>query len=164
MNKSSFLNAALLLAVSITGLQLQAQPQSNLPAFSMMLTNGKTYQTTQLSKSKPTVLIYFAPDCEHCQVLLKAFFQKITAFKNTEVLLVTFKPVADLVGFEKSYKTAKYPYLHVGAETAPLYLQRFFNLQKTPFTVLYNKAKNMIASYKDETPVEEIIRQLKNIK
>lgn len=165
MKKLSFLFSILLLSVIVAiGLQVHAQAQNKLPPFSMLLTNGKTYSTTNLSKNKPTVLIYFAPDCEHCQVLIKAFFKKIAEFKNTQVLMVTFKPVNELVDFEKSFKTHSYSNVHVGAETNPLYLQAFFNLQKTPFTALYDKDRNLLVSYKKDTTVDELIKQLKNVK
>lgn len=165
MKKPLFLFSGLwLLAMLVTCRPAQAQLQNRLPPFGMMLTNGKLFTTAGLSQYKPTVLIYFAPDCEHCQVLLKAFFKKPEAFKNAEVLLVTFKPVKELIAFEKSFHTHAYANVHVGAETNPLYLQSFFNLQKTPFTALYDKAKNLLASYKNDTPVDELMMRLKAIK
>lgn len=165
MKKSSFIFLALLLLMIITGsLQVQAQTQSQLPPFSMLLTNGKVFTTTDLSTIKPTVLIYFAPDCDHCQLLMKAFFKRTAAFKNVQVLMVTFKPLNDLVAFEKSFKTNTYSNIHLGAETKPMYLQAFYKLQNTPFTALYDKSKNLVASYKKDTSVNDLINRLKTLK
>jgi peroxiredoxin len=154
----------LLLSILINCLVLQVQAQNKLPPFSMLLSNGKTFSTEGLSLQKPTLLIYFAPDCDHCQTLMKAFFKKAVAFKNTQVLMVTFKPVADLNDFEKSYRTQKHPNIYVGAETKPLYLQAFYKLQNTPFTALYDKSKNLVASYKKDTTVTDLIKRLKSLK
>ena len=165
MKTRPFLNLVVLLFFNlICSLPLYAQAQNKLPPFSMFLTNGKTFTTAALSPKKPTVLIYFAPDCDHCQVLMKAFFKKAVAFKNTQVLMITFKPVAELSDFEKSYGTQKHPNIYVGAETKPLYLQTFFKLQNTPFTALYDKNKTLVASYKKDTTVTDLLKRLKGLK
>ena len=69
-----------------------------------------------LPKTKPLVLIYFDPDCDHCQKLMKEFFQKIDAFKKAEIIMVTFKPVEEVAAFEKQHNTQKYPNIIVGTE------------------------------------------------
>ncbi len=165
MKKTCFLFSILVFAaVWLTGLQLYAQARNKLPPFDMILTNGKTFTTSNLSATKPTVLIYFAPDCDHCQTLMKAFFKKAAAFKKAQVLMVTFKPVKELTAFEKSFGTSKYSNVYVGAETKPLYLQAFYKLANTPFTALYDKNKTLIASYKKDTTVTDLIKRLKSLK
>ena len=125
MKKTSLLLLIIVLTSTLAvRLPLHAQLPNSLPAFTMLLTDGKTFGTMDLPRSKPVLLIYFAPDCEHCQLLLNEFFQKIAAFKNIQVLLVTFKPVRDLVAFEKSFKTRAYPNLHVGMQKLSLYTSR----------------------------------------
>ncbi|HVF82406.1 MAG TPA: hypothetical protein VM884_10745 [Flavisolibacter sp.] len=164
MKKTPFLLTAFLLFATIGTLQAQAQNQSKLPLFSMLLTNGKVLTTTNLSPAKPTILIYFAPDCEHCQVLMNAFFKRPAAFKNAQVLMVTFKPLNELGRFEESFKTYKYSNIYVGAETKPLYLQTFYKLQNTPFTALYDKSKNLVASFGKETSVDNLLKKLESLK
>lgn len=58
----------------------------SIPDFMMQLTNGKMFTTKDLSKSKPVIIIYFAPDCEHCQVLIKSLLKKITEFKKPQII------------------------------------------------------------------------------
>lgn len=143
---------------------LQSEAQSTaMPAFKMLQTNGKFYSAADLPKGKPVVLIYFAPDCEHCQQLLTAFFKKIEAFKKAQVVLVTFKPVSDLPLFERSYQTAKYPNVKVGTEGTTYYLRLFYNLQTTPFTALFDKTGKLVYSYRKEPPVEDLIKRLNTL-
>lgn len=151
-------------SIALCGTVSFAQYQNKLPTFSMRLTNGHTVSTINLPSDKPTVLIYFAPDCDHCQLLMKDFFKRIAAFKKTQIIMISFEPISALGVFEKNFQTHKYANIQVGSEMVPLYLQKFYQLQHTPFTALYDKNKNLIVSYKNFTPLQSLITRLKQLK
>lgn len=132
-----------------------------LPDFKMKLTNGTIFSSAQVSHQKPLILIYFAPDCEHCHVLMKQIFSQINTFKNTQMVLVTFEPLEMLPPFEKEFHTAKYANIKVGSEVQPLFLQKYYQLQHTPFSALFDKHGKLIVSYKDYTPLDDLIKKLK---
>src|SRR5687768_15181426 len=115
-------------------LSLKAQPAKVggglLPAFRMTKTTGRVFESRQLAGGRPVLLIYFAPDCDHCMVLLDAFFKKVADFKNAEIVLVTFKPVQDLLLIEKKYGTARLSNLHVGTEGLSFFLRNYYRMQK----------------------------------
>ena len=160
--KFTFLFAAILFtSVVITSTKVIAQ---SLPSFEMKLTNGKTFSSKNLSHSKPLIIIYFAPDCEHCQILMDAIFKKITAFKNSQIVLVTFKPLNEVVDFEKHYQTYKYQNIKVGIESPVFFFRNYYQLENTPFTALFNKQGKLIISYKKDTPVDGLIKHLKQLK
>lgn len=140
-----------------------AQQKTTMPPFKILQTNGSFYTAADLPKGKPVVLIYFAPDCEHCQELLSAVFKKIDAFKKAQLVLVTFKPVSDLPLFERSYGTAKYPNIKVGTEGNTYQLRLFYNVQTTPFTALYDKTGKLVYSYRKEPPVDDLIKRLNSL-
>lgn len=140
-----------------------AQAADKLPSFSMMLSSGRYYQATDIPKGKPVLLIYFAPDCDHCHTLMNEFFKRPNDFKTAEVVMVTFKPASDLPAFEQAYKTFLYPNIKVGTEGNTYYLQRLYNLQKTPFVALYNKEGKMISSYRKDPSLEKLSKQLKQL-
>src|SRR3954471_18658891 len=73
---------------------------SPIPAFKMLLTNGKYFTNKDLQKNKPLVLIYFAPDCEHCIALMDQVFKKIHQLDKASVVLITFKAPGEIVPFE----------------------------------------------------------------
>lgn len=159
MNKNKFFKTVIFfLAISFYSFVSNAQ---TLPAFKIKLSNGKVFSFSDVSHQKPLILIYFAPDCEHCQVLMKQIFSQISTFKNTQMALVTFEPVQMLLSFEKEFHTAKYSNIKVGSETQPLFLQKYYQLQHTPFTALFDKNGKLIVSYKDYTPVNDLIKKLK---
>jgi thiol-disulfide isomerase/thioredoxin len=138
-----------------------AQP---VPPFKMLLTNGKTFTSKNLPQCKPVIIIYFSPDCEHCQTLMNAFFKKVNDFKNTEVVMVTFRPLSEVAGFEKTYRTYKYSNIIVGTEVPVFFFKMYFNLMKTPFTVLYDKQGQYRYSYREETPIDDLQMRLRMLK
>ena len=133
----------------------------SLPSFNMQLTNGKLFSGKDLSRQKPVIIIYFAPDCEHCQTLMNAFFKRIRDFKKAQIVMVTFKPVQEVAEFEKNYHTIKYPNIKVGTEIPVFFFRAYYKVENTPFTALYDKYGKLIISYKKETPVDDLIKHLK---
>jgi hypothetical protein len=75
---------------------------SAIPPFKILLTNGSYYTPNDIEKNKPFILIYFAPDCDHCTVLLDKLFQNMHQLDNASVALVTFRSPAELLGVEKN--------------------------------------------------------------
>lgn len=132
-----------------------------LPAFKMKLSNGKIFSSSEVSHKKPLIIIYFAPDCEHCQILMNGIFKKINEFKNAEILMATFESDAAVAGFVKQYQTAKYPNIKVGTEIPVFFFRKYYQLEHTPFTALFDKNQKLIISYKDYTSVDDLIKHLK---
>lgn len=143
--------------------QFQKVDSYRIPAFKMTMSDGKVFNSSQLTKNKPVVLIYFAPDCDHCIVMLDQVFKNIHQLDKTNVVLVTFKPVQDLRAFEKKYQVAKYPNIKVGTEGTSYYLRNFYRLDKTPFTAVYDKTGKLAYFYKDDPPVNEMLTRLKKL-
>ncbi|MEO6722660.1 MAG: redoxin domain-containing protein [Ferruginibacter sp.] len=161
--KCSFLSA-IIASLFFVILPVSKVLSQTLPSFQMQLANGQTYTSKNVLPAKPLVLIYFAPDCDHCTILMDAIFKKIDQFKSSQIVMVTFKPLDEVVDFEKHYQTSKYQNIKVGTEKPMFYFKNYYQLVNTPFTALYDKKGKLIASYKKETPVDELIRQLKMIK
>ena len=132
-----------------------------LPAFKMKLSNGKIFSSSEVSHTKPLIIIYFAPDCEHCQILMKGLFKRINEFKNAQILMATFESDDAVAGFVKQYQTAKYPNIKVGIEIPVFFFRRYYELEHTPFTALFDKNQKLIVSYKDYTPLDDLIKNLK---
>jgi thiol-disulfide isomerase/thioredoxin len=139
------------------------RPGSAIPPFKMLMTNNKYFSDQEVQKNKPFVLVYFAPDCDHCIKLMDELFKKIHEFDKATVVLVTFKPVRDLLWFEEKYHTPKYPNIKVGTEGISYVLRNFYRLDKTPFTAVYDKKGKLAFSYKDETPVGEFVNRFRKL-
>lgn len=145
-----------------TFLSLTAISQS-LPPFKMMLTNNKVFSAADLPKGKPTILIYFDPECEHCQKLMAELFKKIDQFRKTQIVMVTYKPVSEVIPFEKLHNTKKYNNIVVGTEGLAFYLRNYYGITTLPFTAVYDKNGNLSHSYVKDTSVDDLIARLKKL-
>ena len=132
-----------------------------LPDFKVKLTNGSTFSTKEASHKKPLLIIYFAPDCEHCRALMDQLFPQMNVFKNTQILMVTFESLNDVAWFENHYQTKNYPNIKVGTEVPVFFLKNYYHLEHTPFTALFNKNGKLMVSYKEYTPVSDLIKWVK---
>jgi len=164
MNRSRlFFTASLFFCFSAILFFPSRMNSQTIPPFKMTLSNSKIFNAVDLPKGKPLVLIYFDPDCDHCQKLMTELFKKINSFKKVEMVLVTFKSVTEVSAFEKKYSTSKYPNMRVGTEGTLFYLRNYYKLVKMPFTALYDSKGNYNYSYMDETSVDDLIKRLKGL-
>ena len=147
-----------LLAIVIISLESFSQ---SLPPFRMYRSDKTIFSAAELPKTKPIVLIYFDPDCEHCQKLMRELFQKIDAFKSAEIIMVTFKPVEEVAAFEKQNNIQKHSNIIVGTEGTTFYVRNYYGLVTMPFTALYDNKGNLRYSYRKETSVDDLIKRLK---
>jgi thioredoxin-related protein len=162
MKTMTFLTRGLICFSIIAFISLAAFSQG-LPPFKMYRSDKTIFNAAELPKTKPLVLIYFDPDCDHCQKLMKELFLKIDAFKKAEIIMVTFKSVEEVAAFEKQHNTKKYPNIIVGTEGIGFYLRNYYGLMTMPFTALYDKKGNLNYSYRKETFVDDLINRLKNL-
>jgi thiol-disulfide isomerase/thioredoxin len=162
MKTKAFLTPGLVCFSAMVFFSLAAFSQS-LPPFKMYRSDKRIFSAAELPKTKPVVLIYFDPDCDHCQKLMKELFQKIDAFKKAEIVMVTYKPVEELAAFEKMHNIQKYSNIIVGTEGMGFYLRNYYGLMTMPFTALYDKKGNLNYSYRKETSVDDLANRLKNL-
>ncbi|MBD0366683.1 MAG: redoxin domain-containing protein [Flavisolibacter sp.] len=149
--------------VSLVSWSQTATPKS-LPAFRILQPNGTFFTSENLTKGKPTVIIYFAPECDHCQTLMNAYFKRVTDFNKAQVVMVTFKPVQELTPFINHYNVAKYPNIIVGTEGTTFYLRYYYNIANTPFVALYDRSGQLVYAYRKIDSVDDLISRLKAIR
>ncbi len=137
-----------------------AQEKERIPPFRITLANGQFFSATDIAKGRPVVLIYFAPDCDHCHTLMNAFFKKADGFRGVEVIMVTYKPVSEVSAFVRAFGVAQYPNIKVGTEGTTNYLRLFYRLQNTPFTALYDKKGKLVKTYRKEPRVDNLLAEL----
>ena len=128
----------LLIACSI-GYFSFAQPSKNIAPFKIKLTNGKMFTYQDLKKNTPTVLVYFSPTCDHCKHFMDALMRNENQLKNKQIILITYQPVNEIKAFDQAYNIATKPYFKIGTEGLTFIVQKYYNIQKFPYIVLYDK-------------------------
>lgn len=149
--------ALLLVAAALcpgTAVRAQAPAQQpawsidTIPFFRITLVDGKVYTKAQLKPHTPLMIIYFSPDCDHCQHFAEALAPHLDKFKGTQIVMVTFLPPAKLAGFARKYKLDK-PFITIGTEGFSFIVRNYYKLQNFPFIALYDKHGKLAGIYRE---------------
>jgi hypothetical protein len=119
-----------------------------IPSFRITLVDGKVYTKAKLKPHTPLMIIYFSPDCDHCQHFAQALAPHLDKFKGTQIVMVTFLPPAKLVGFARTYKLDK-PFITIGTEGFSFIVRNYFKVQNFPFIALYDKHGKLAGIYRE---------------
>ena len=144
---------------------LRAYAQAGkIPPFSMTQTNGKVFKAQDLPMGKPIIIIYFDPDCDHCENTVKELLSKAAEFKKASIAMVTYLPVDKVIAFEKKYELKKHQNIYVGTEGNTFFLRNNYRLTTMPYIVLYTKNGDIVKEYRTYGPLTDLSLQLKNLK
>lgn len=109
------------------------------PDIKLLLTDSATIFTKiDLPKDKTVVLIFFSPDCDHCQQTANELVKKMDNLKD--IIMVwngpSYLPLADTKSFYERYQLINYPNIIMGKEMA-YYMPIFYRIEITPFAAIY---------------------------
>jgi len=127
-----------------------------IPAFNIRkIPDSSSFTNTMLQKNKATILVFFDPDCDHCQEATKNFIASIDRFKDVQLLMVTIYDFTRIKKFYKDFKIADYPNITVTRDAA-FDLPRFYAVHSIPDVYVYDKSGKLMRHYKKDIPVGEI--------
>ncbi|GGB80155.1 TlpA family protein disulfide reductase [Dyadobacter sediminis] len=136
--------------------------QNKIAPFQIRLTNGQQFTSSQLAAG-PVVLIYFSPDCEHCQNFTKDMIKNFNVFTNKQVVMVTFQAMDMLKPFVSQYNLGSYSNVKVGTEGTSYAVQRYYQIRSFPYIAIYDKSGKLVKTFEGEQPHAEIFKTLKQI-
>lgn len=158
----------LLLIFSVLGIAISAFAQDEatlklpIPHYHI-LKSDSTYSTWADLKHKPVMIIYFSPDCSHCQHLIHELQPKIKQLGDIQIVLISWVQYKMIKNFYHDYDLAKYPNVTVGTEGYDLMVMKYFQIKTTPFIAIYNRNGKMV-QYFDKVPkVEDITAAVKKV-
>lgn len=118
-----------------------------IPPFKIQLADSSWYSKTNLVAKKPVLILYFSPDCGHCQLETEELISRMKELKNLQVVMITSRPYADMAFFANHYKLQRFPTIKIGSDPQRL-VTNFFNVKFTPFSALYDKKGKLVKVYK----------------
>ena len=123
----------------------------NFPALNILLPDSTWFTKEQLPpKYDYTIIIYFSPDCGHCQHTAKDLVQKMDSLKNVFFIFVAFKSLQEIGEFSAYYGLDKFSNVRAGRDPK-YYIPSFFRVTRTPYVVVYNKRGLLEKVYDPET-------------
>ena len=128
----------------------------NVPAFTITKVPDSTkFTKVDLLKANPSIIIFFSPDCEHCQKETQKLTAGMDLLKKPKIIMVSAMEHHFNKTFFEDYKIADYPNIVMGREPT-LLLGAYLKVQSLPTTFVYDKKGNFVKVFKGTIPVEEI--------
>ncbi|MFN7118594.1 MAG: peroxiredoxin family protein [Saprospiraceae bacterium] len=143
-------------------LREQAQQQERvqaLPAFQFGTLNNTFFSNDNLKSNQSALVIYFNPDCEHCQYEARAIRDSLHRFAAVNVLLVSDEPMERLQQFAQEYDLADQPNIHILYDEKRQF-KALFGTSMVPSIFIYNREQQLVKHFKGETKIEAILKYL----
>jgi thiol-disulfide isomerase/thioredoxin len=139
-------------------------PPATIPPYHILTTDSVYVTPANLKNNKPVMIIYFAPDCSHCQHLMFELKPKMKDLKNVQVVMVTFvKQIKAIQTFYRDFDLKKYPNFTVGTEGYTYLVQQFYHVATTPYIALYDKNHKLAKTFDKAPKVEELVDEVKKL-
>jgi thioredoxin-related protein len=161
--KKLFLFFVLIISTGFAFAQTNTPPLT-IPPYHILTTDSVYVTPANLKKHKPVMIIYFSPDCSHCQHLMFEMKPQMDVFKNVQVVMITFVlQLKAIQTFYRDFDLKNYPNFTVGTEGYTYLVQRFYQVKTTPYIALYDKNGKLIKAYEKAPKVEELVEEVKKI-
>lgn len=131
-----------------------------IPFFKMLMTDSSLFYKSDLKKKRPTLIIYFSPDCEHCQKFTEQLTKRIAEFKKTQLIMISPLPMSRIQEFYGDYHIKDYPTIKMGYDVL-FFFGSYFQARYIPFIAAYNKNGELIRGWEGGTTIDELLKELK---
>ncbi|MFD0795265.1 TlpA family protein disulfide reductase [Mucilaginibacter litoreus] len=158
MKKITFLLLLIIAGFSCT--RAQNIPPVIAP-YKILTTNDVYVTPADLPKNTPVMLIYFAPDCPHCQKLIRDLKPSMNKLKNIQVVMITFTDIRMVKTFENDYGLKPYKNFTLGTEGYTYKVQRYYQLKHTPYIAIYDHSGKLVEAFDKEPSVDDILGAVK---
>jgi len=125
----------------------------NIPSFKLMQGDSTWLTNDNIPKDKPVVIIYFSPECGHCQLSAQEINNDIDKVKDAFFIWVSYLPVPEIKQFADKYKLSQYDNFKFGRD--PKYrIPAFYRVRFTPFMAVYNTEGKLMQTFDQGTTPE----------
>ncbi len=124
----------------------QYKKNPNLPYFKIIQGDSTWFSRWDIPKNKSVVIIYFSPDCGHCQLTATRFADSMNLFKNTFFVWVTYHSPVEIKAFATKYRLDQFNNTRLGRDTS-YYIPSFYQVRFTPFMAVYNKQGKFVKAF-----------------
>lgn len=134
-----------------------------LPPLKVYSMNGDKVNIQDIAQDKAAIVIYFSPDCEHCQYEAASLHNHLPAFIETEAVLfmITRSDTAEAMPFARNYHLNNISFIHFLWDKDNSFFKTF-GTQVFPSIFIYNKEHKLVKKFIGETKTEAILNSVGN--
>lgn len=129
---------------------------NELPPLNVIKTDGNSISLKEVEDK--SVLIFFNPDCDHCQREATQISKQKNAFRDYRVYFISIDSLSKIERFAKEYDLMENNFVFAQANGYEVYAA-IGALQSVPAIFIYNK-KKLVKRTEGEVKLEELIKYL----
>jgi len=134
-----------------------AGPSNDLPWLPLTQLDGTKF--TAHSLEGKTILVFFQPDCDHCQRETTQIREHIDAFNGYNLYFVSDATMPQLSKFAVDYKLAASSNVHFTHATPDDIYNAVGGIQ-VPAVFVFSEKGSLMKAFIGETPIEQILNYL----
>ena len=116
---------------------------NSYPEIQLLLTDSSTVFTKEnIPTDKTVALIFFSPDCDHCQKTVQELITKMDSLTNLIMVLngPSYITLHEIKEFYQKYKLESFPNIIMGKETR-YFVPIHYRIEVTPYAAIYKEGK-----------------------
>jgi peroxiredoxin len=130
---------------------------NELPAMNLVTMDQQVVPARELSGKN--ILIFFRPECDHCQREAEAISKNLDAFEEYQIYFVGTDGHEASLKFAKDYSLDGKSNVHFVQTTVNEILDHLGPIS-TPSLYIFSEERRLVRHLDGETPIEEILRYL----
>ena len=132
-----------------------------IPTFEMLMTDSSTkFSTYNIPTGKPVIMMFFSPDCDHCEKMTQLMIDNMDVLKNARIYMFSPLSLPALQGFIDKLELNKYKNVKAGKDFE-FFFPRFYGLTTVPFIAVYDKNKKLVQAFPANDKIEPILDAVK---
>lgn len=136
-----------------------AENIKTIPNFSYNDINGDIFSNENLKNHTPILFIYFNSECEFCNNEATMIKENIVAFKETQIIFISFEKPGAIKFFAQKHNLLNYDNIHFIHDTKADFAIAF-DVKSLPSLILYDENQVLIERFKGQVKAETILKKL----
>jgi thiol-disulfide isomerase/thioredoxin len=133
----------------------------NIPTFNLLLTDSSNFSQSNIPKAKYTIIIYFSPDCGHCQHEATEVVKNMDSLKHVFMVWAGSRSIPELKAFGEKYGFNACPNIVYGQDQH-YSIPSYYQVKYTPFVAVYDSKKQFIRAYEMGVEIPELLKLIGN--
>ncbi|GAO42928.1 TlpA family protein disulfide reductase [Flavihumibacter petaseus] len=132
-----------------------------VPPFELLGLDGKKINRDNLANRSGTLIMFFSPDCHHCQQQVDWLKEQLPAFEKYNLVLATYQPIEELQAFYDKYQMSAWKNLYIGRDEK-FFMPPYFRIGNLPFLALYDRKGKLLTSFEGTTEIKKVLDGFKH--
>lgn len=130
-----------------------------LPVFSLRTISDTMFRSDNITEG-PVLVLFFHPECEHCQYHIESLFNNKVFIQGVIILLISSSEKEGIIKFLKEHNLLDHPELIALIDEAYSF-KDWFGTDLIPATFIYNKKLKLVRYFQGEVKPETIRKYLR---